>query len=247
MTAVMVVLLLTACRVSLSPLQNQLAPGQEPFAVFVAQGEGDTGDLYAVAGGGGVTYPVTFTRVREFAPSLSPSGVMLAFIREGKAGDPSTRHAVVMNLLSGSERRFPALASAVEALAWRADGGALFLRAGDAIYEAPAPPAKGAPRLLDSAETVAADSAFDVLLGAPAFARAVECPEVGVCVELPSGERSVMDPAGRGAARWGDDSVGYFRGNDFVVRPLGAGRERELRFTPPRVDPRELTYFPGPR
>ena len=40
--------------------------------------------------------------------------------------------------------------------------------------------------------------------------------------------------------------MGYFVGAAFFVRPLGPGRMRELRLTPPRLDPREMTFFPGP-
>ena len=245
-TAVLAALIGTACRVSLSPLQNHLAPGEEPFAVFVANGEGGTGDLFAVRAEGGVSYPITYTRVRELAPALAPTGTSLAFLREAVAGDPATRRVVVMNLLNGSERILPAVEAPIDALAWDPGGVQLFLRAGSTTYAVPAPPAEGAPRRLDPTQVPIADSAFSVLLGTPAFARAVECPEVGVCIELPSGERSVLDQEGRGAARWGSDSVGYFVGNHFVVRPLGAGHARELRFTPPRAEPRELTFFPGP-
>ena len=65
-------------------------------------------------------------------------------------------------------------------------------------------------------------------------------------VEQPDGARSLFSADGRGPARWGSDSVGYFVGAAFFVRPLGPGRMRELRLTPPRLDPREMTFFPGP-
>jgi hypothetical protein len=96
------------------------------------------------------------------------------------------------------------------------------------------------------AHSAKADSSFQVLLGTPAFARAIECPEVGVCVLLPNGERSLLEMEGLGAARWGADSVGYFVGPDFEIRPNGAGRARRLKLLPPRANPRELTFFPGP-
>lgn len=237
---------LAGCRISLSPIQNKIAVGREAFAVFVAEGEGGTGDLYAVSAGGGATTPITYTRVRELAPALAPDGTALAFLREGTPGDPTTRRVVVMNLLNGAERMPPATATPADAVAWSADGSELFVLAGDSLYASAAPPARGEWRALDGAERTRADSAFMVLLGTPAFARAVECPEVGVCVELPNGERSVVDAEGKGAVRWGSDSIGYFSGAGFVVRPLGPGRPRDLRLTPPRPEPRELTFFPGP-
>ena len=242
--ALLALLALTACRVSMSPLQNRLAPGEEPFAVFVANGEAGLGDLFAVRADGGPTFPVTYTRVRELAPALAPTGTALAFIREAVAGDPATRSIVIMNLLNGGERMLPRIGGPPETVAWSADAGTLYVRTGSGTVAAP--PGKAALRILDSAEAVRADSAFDVLLGTPAFGQAIDCPEGGVCVLLASGERSVLAADGRGAVRWGNDSVGYFVGAGFVVRPLGPGRLRELRLTPPRLEPREMTFFPGP-
>lgn len=236
----------SACRVSLSPLQNRIAVGREAFAVFVAEGEGGTGDLYAVPASGGATTPITYTRLRELAPALAPQGTALAFIREATPGEPGTRRVVVMNLLNGAERMPPATQTPPDAVAWSGDGTEIFMRAGDSLFSTPAPPAPGVWRPLAGAELTRADSAFMVLLGTPAFVRAVECPEVGVCVELPDGEVSVVDREGKGAVRWGSDSIGYFAGAGFVVRPLGAGRPRDVRLIPPRSEPRELTYFPGP-
>ncbi len=238
---------LTSCRVSMSPLQNRIAPGEEPFAVFVATGEAGLGDLFAVRAEGGTTFPITYTRVRELAPSLSPTGVAHAFLREAVAGDPTTRRVVVMNLLNGGERVLPRSDTPAVAVAWSADAGTIYVRTATGnLVASSAPPAKSERRTLDSAEAVHADSAFAVLLGTPAFARAVECPEVGVCVVLADGERSLLAAEGRGAVRWGSDSVGYFEGAGFVVRPLGSGAQRELRLTPPRQEPREMTFFPGP-
>ena len=230
----------------MSPLQNRLAPGEEPFAVFVADGEAGVGDLYAIRPDGGTTIPITYTRVRELAPALAPSGTALAFIRETVAGDPSTRRVVVMNLLNGNEQALPSSALPADAVAWSVDATRLYIRAGAMILETPAPPGESRLVALDSLEALHADSAFWALLGTPAFGRAVECPESGVCVVLADGSLSVLAADGRGGIRWGSDSVGYFVGTGFVVRPLGAGRARELKLIPPRADPREMTFFPGP-
>jgi len=230
----------------MSPVQNRLAPGEEPFAVFVATGEAGVSDLFAVRADGGTTFPITYTRVREMAPALSPTGTDLAFIREGVRDDPSSRHVVVMNLLNGAERVIRPFDTPPDAVAWSDDATQLFVRAGSATLVAQAPPADPEPRALDAMEAEHADSAFMVLVGTPAFARVIDCPEGGVCVEQRGGERSLFSADGRGPARWGSDSVGYFVGAGFFVRPLGPGRMRELRLTPPRLDPRELTYFPGP-
>jgi len=230
----------------MSPLQNRLAPGQEPFAVFVADGEAGLGDLYAIRPDGGSTIPITYTRVRELAPALSPDGTGLAFIREGSAGFPSTRRVVVMNLLNGAERILPSTDAPPDAVAWSATGTQLYLRTGAALVAVPVPPAKAELRPLDSLEALRADSAFWVLLGTPAFGRAEECPETGVCVVLPDGSRSVVAAEGRGAVRWGSDSLGYFTADGFEVRPLSAGHARQVKFIPLPTNPRELTFFPGP-
>ena len=239
-------LAVSGCRVSMSPIQNRLAPGEEPFAVFVANGEAGVGDLYAVRAEGGATFPVTYTRVRELAPALAPSGKALAFLREATPGEPATRTVVAMNLLSGGERVLPRSAEPAEAVAWSADGTLLLVRTASGVVASAVPPADPALRALDSTGAAASDSAFAVLLGSPAFGRAVDCPEGGVCVLLPDGQRSVVAADGHGAVRWGADSVGYFSGAGFVVRPLGPGRPRELRLTPPPLEPREMTFFPGP-
>jgi len=236
----------TACRVSMSPVQNRLAPGEEPFAVFVATGEAGVGDLFAVRADGGTTFPITYTRVREMAPALAPTGTDIAFIREGVRDDSSTRRVVVMNLLNGAERVITVPGVIPEAVAWNDDAARLFIRSGSTIYAAAAPPRDPDPRQLTGADAVSADSAFFVLVGTPAFARVIDCPEGGVCVELGVGERNLFSADGRGPTRWGSDSVGYFVGSSFFVRPLGPGRMRELRLTPPRLDPRQMTYFPGP-
>jgi hypothetical protein len=235
---------LSACRVSMSPVQNKIGAGTEPFAVFVADGEASTGDLFAVAADGGEVVQVTYTRVREMGPALAPGGVAVAFIRETTPGNPASRHVAVLNLLNGGERtlRTP---SPPEQVAW-SSAGQLLVRTEAGIWKMDAPPAESAARRLAGADSASADSSFRVLLGTPAFARAIECPESGVCVLLPNGERSMLAAEGRGAARWGADSVGYFVGLDFEIRPNGAGRARRLKLLPLRENPRELTFFPGP-
>jgi hypothetical protein len=240
------VLALGACRVSMSPVQNRLAPGEEPFAVFVAAGEAGLGDLFAVRADGGTTFPITYTRVRELAPALSPAGTDIAFIREGVRDDPSSRRVVVMNLLNGAERVIPAADAPPEAVAWSDDATLLYIRVGSATLVAAAPPADPAPRALQSLEAVHADSAFAVLVGTPAFASVSDCPDGGVCVVQRGGERTLFSADGTGPVRWGSDSVGYFVGSAFFIRPLGPGRMRELRLTPPRLDPQQMTFFPGP-
>jgi hypothetical protein len=232
-------LALAGCRVSLSPLQNRIAFGQEPFLVFAATGEGRVGDLYAVKPAGGEIWPVTYTRVDERLPAIAPNGVGLAFVRRARGRDD----VVVMDLSTGRERRALRLeADSVTGLAWRGQEEVWVRTAGRAWRVTRA----GEPAPLE-APAAERDSAFLVLLGEPAFASAAPCDTApGVCVRTREGAGSPLAPEGRDAARWGADSVGYFVGDRLVVRSLGPGRERVLRWHPEPVAPRAVTYFPGP-
>ncbi|MEO8139520.1 MAG: hypothetical protein ABI742_07745, partial [Gemmatimonadota bacterium] len=64
-------LLLVACRGSLSPLSNKIEVGKEPYIVFTADGEGGVGDLFASPLQGETQFQITFTRVDERLPALS--------------------------------------------------------------------------------------------------------------------------------------------------------------------------------
>ena len=115
-------LLAVACRGTLSPLSNRIEVGQEPYVIMVADGEDGLGDLFASSTAGGMPWQITFTRVDERLPSLSPDGISLAFIRSRAPGDTAVRHVAVMNLLNGSERQLPLPAAVrVEQLAWSMD------------------------------------------------------------------------------------------------------------------------------
>ena len=48
-----------------------------------------------------------------------------------------------------------------------------------------------------------------------------------------------------GVMRWGSDSVGYFVGQNFEVRPLGGGRSRRPLWKQLPANLRELTYHSG--
>lgn len=232
-------LALGGCRVSLSPLQNRIALGQESFLVLAATGEGRAGDLYALKPAGGEVWPVTYTLVDERLPAIAPNGVGLAFVRRAGGRDD----VVVMDLSTGAERRALRLAAdSVTGLAWRGQEE-LWIRTTGGAWRARR---AGEPTPLD-VPAAERDSAFLALLGEPAFAAAGPCDTApGVCVRTADGAESPLAPAGRDAARWGADSVAYFLGDRLVVRPLGPGREREVRWHPAPVTPRAVSYFPGP-
>ncbi len=238
--------LLAGCRVSLSPLQNRIAVGQEAFVVFVADGEGGLGDLFAVPGAGGVVTPVTYTRLDESAPALAPDGAALAFLRT-IPGAPDQR-LVVMNLLNGSERDAPIPAGRGTRVAWSRTGESLFLETDSGRYRMDAPPGPGEIVPLGPAEAAAAESALAVLLGEPPFARVARCGDTpGLCVVTAEGATGPLAAEGRDPARWGGDSVAYFVADRLEIRPLGPGQARHLSWSRPPPSPRQPTVHPGPR
>jgi WD40-like Beta Propeller Repeat len=237
-------LALPACRGTLSPLSNRLKIGEEAYVLFVADGEDGLGDIFASAPTGGKVFQVTFTRVDERAPALSPDGSMVAFVR-GRIPDDTSQGTIVavLNLVNGAERSYDVPASAV---AWSGDGATLYFRTADGLQESPAPPA--APRLAAAtgAAAAAADSALRVLLGDPPLGEARACADgVGVCAWLSGGDTASLSVRGEAPARWGADSVTYLEEGGYVIRPLAGGIPRELRWSTPVRHPRGLTYFGG--
>ena len=243
-TAALMVAAIAGCRVSLSPLQNRIDVGRETFVVFVGDGEGGQGDLYAVRADGGAVYPVTYTRLHETRPVLSPDGVMVAFLRGRRAGDSTDYRVVVMNLLNGAERE---LFTAEEGrapvkLGWHPTDAVLYVATTGGVLEATMPP--GPLTVTAAADSAVADSALSVLLGQPAFARVAPCATgSGMCVVPRSGSEQAITKDATGIARWGGDSLAYVTGTRFRIRPLGGGRSRDLRWIDPPANPRLPTVF----
>lgn len=242
-----VLLLATACRGTLSPLSNKLKVGEEAYIVFSAPGEDGLGDLFASAAQGGAIHQVTFSRVDERLPALSPDGAMLAFTRSRLPGDTGDVHVVVMNLLNGSERRIAGdLGGLPTGLAWSDDGATLYVRTAAGIRTVPAPPAAGAWQA-----SPMGDAVFAVRVGQPVFGEVTACgdsaPGGALCIHLPSDSLVPLASRGEAPARWAGDSVAYRDGPDWVVRPLAGGKARVLRWTRPITPPAALTVFPGPQ
>lgn len=240
-------LLLIACRGSLSPLSNRIEVGKDPYLVFTADGEGGLGDLFASPLLGEAQFQITFTRVDERLPALSPDGSMLIFIRSRRPGETGEVALVAMNLLNGAERRMALPADLhPDATAWSADGRRLYVRDGTRIVTAPAPPERGTFAPITAADRAAADSALAVLLGEPPRAMAVPCAAgAGVCARLADGSLATVTAEGSSPARWPGDSIAYLERDGWTVRPLAGGKPRALRWVrgPSRV--RELTTFRG--
>jgi len=241
-------LLLAACERTFLPLRGKFEIGQDPMVVFVGGESPSGGDLYALSTAGGPAIPITFSTVGEMRPALAPAGGEIAFLRGASLTDSSPASVWVMNLVNGAERRveLPAGAGPPEQVGWTDDGRFLVVRARRGLYHAAAPPADGAATPVAVAEQAAAESALAVLLGMPPFARAVPCANgEGLCVVGDTGSPALFARGAREPARWGDDSVAYLEGNRLMVRPLAAGRARQVEWSAVPARPRQPSVFAG--
>jgi WD40-like Beta Propeller Repeat len=247
-TAAALVAGLAACSGTLPPLRGQMEVGRDGYAVFVAGGGVAGGDLYAVRTEGGAVVPITFSTVGEMRPALSPDGVMLAFLRGASLRDSTPGTVWVMNLLNGAERelQLPRGAGVPRQVGWSPDGRSLVVAAGAGLYRSSAPPARLDARPVPEPARPAAESALAVLLGNPVFARVVPCAGPGaLCVAGDTGGPVLLARDARDPARWGDDSVMFFRGDAVEIRPLGPGRPRRLDWEGVPSRPRQMTVFLG--
>ena len=247
-TAAALVTALAACSGTLPPLRGQMEVGRDGYAVFVAGVGAAGGDLYAVRTEGGAVVPITFSTVGEMRPALSPDGVMLAFLRGASLRDSTPGTVWVMNLLNGAEREveLPRGAGVPQQVGWSRDGQSLVVAADGGLFRSSAPPARLNARPVPPPSRPAAESALAVLLGNPAFARAVPCAEPkALCVAGDTGSPGLLARDARDAARWGDDSVMFFRGDAVEIRPLGPGRARRLDLDGAPSRPRQMTVFLG--
>ena len=240
-------LVLAACRGTLSPLSNRVQVGQEAYVVVVADGEDGSGDLFASSTGGGTAWQITFTRVDERLPALSPDGISLAFVRSRAPDDTAAVHISVMNLLNGAERQVELSAGTrADQLAWSPDGSRIYLRSESQVLVSPAPPAPIAFAPVSAPGRLVADSAFVVLLGTPPTVAAESCVGgAGLCVRLGDGSVVPLAAGGSGPLRWSGDSVAYWDGGVCVVRPMSGGRTRAVTWDPPLAHPRQATMYPG--
>lgn len=228
-------LALAAC--SLSPLQNRIHPGEEPFVVVVGTGADGKVDLFATLPGGGEVHRLTFTSMTESAPQLSRQGDVVAFLRHGTGSGRDQGELVVMNLLNGAERHLDVSDSAgtLRNVGWSDDEQHLYLETDNGRWMVDVPPLAPNARRIPTDLAAAADSALGTWLGTPRFAHVEPCTTGGICIAGPSGEPRELSPTGRGAVRWGSDSVAWLEGDQIVVRPLGPGPMRRLDLDPKRV------------
>lgn len=234
----------------LPPLRHKLEVGRDAYVVLVADAPDGRGDLWAMNTEGSDVVQVTFSLPAEWSPRLSPSGDVIAFLRSREQGDTARTRIWLMNLLNGSEREvtLPDSSGAPTALAWASGGRSLIVRTTRTIFRVNAPPMPPEPAEVPAGERPAAEEALAVRVGSPAFARIAPCEETtALCVFPDSGPPATLADGATSPARWGDDSLAYERDGDLVVRPVGPGRERLVRWRSSLVNPRDLTVFTGRR
>ena len=237
--------LLSGCTGSLSPLSHKLELGQEPYFVFAADGEAGEGDLFASPAAAGQLFQVTFTRLDERLPRLSPDGSLLAFVRSPSRSDSARSEIWVMNLINGAERRVaePGAINPV-ALAWATDSRSLYVESATGVFVVAAPPERPSVHTAEGVERSRADTAMLVLVGDPPIGAVQQCAGgEGLCIRHNDGSEDLLDGGARWPAVWAPDSLAYEINGDFVVRPLAGGTTRVLRWTRPVSHAREMSYF----
>lgn len=242
-------LALAACS-GLPPLRHKFEVGRDPYVILVADAPDGRGDLWAMSTDGSDIVQITFSLPAEWSPRLSPSGDVIAFLRSRETSDTARTRIWLLNLLNGSERELslPDSSGAPVALAWAENGRAIVVRTTRTTFRFNAPPYPPEPVEVAPAELAAADRALSVTVGTPAFARVAACEgSSALCVYPDSGSPSTLAAGASNPVRWGDDSLGYELGGELVVRPVGPGRERVVRWRQSLVNPRDLTVFTGRR
>jgi hypothetical protein len=242
-------LALVACS-GLPPLRHKFEVGRDPYVILVADAPDGRGDLWAMSTDGSDIVQITFSLPAEWSPRLSPSGDVIAFLRSRETSDTARTRIWLLNLLNGSERELslPDSSGAPLALAWAEGGRAIVVRTTRTTFRFSAPPYPPAPAEVAPADLATADQALSVTVGAPVFARVAPCEgTTALCVYPDSGSPSTLAAGASNPVRWGDDSLGYELDGQLVVRPVGPGRERAVRWRKSLVNPRDLTVFTGRR
>lgn len=228
-----------------TPLSNRIEVGEEPFVIGVGEGPDRQTDLYAASANGGAFIRLTFTRLEERFPALSPDGIRVAFFRAGPGDIPAKWNLVIYDLRRNDEHSapLPPAAGAPEALGWSGDGARLAVRAGGIFLASPATELELTP--VPEPSALPADSLTRPLLGDPPAAMIRACAGAGLCVMTAGDSASPLPPDARDAIRWGGDSLGYFTARGFEVRPLAGGRSRHPVWSAAPDGLRQITYHHG--
>ncbi len=248
-SACLAVVLVSACT-GLPPLRQHFEVGRDPYVIFVADAPDGRGDLWAMSPDGGDVVQLTYSLPAEWSPRLSPGGDVVVFLRARAQGDTTRSRVWLLNLLNGSERaiQLPDSAGAPVAIAWTDGGRGLFIRTTRTTFHVDAPPFPPDAVEVPSGDRAAAARALSVRVGSPAFASVAPCQgSDSLCVYPDSGAPAAIAGHATDPARWGNDSLSYSVQDALVIRPLGPGRERLLRWRPLLVHPRDVTVFTGSR
>ncbi len=223
----------------LSPIDHRIKLGEEPFVVFVGEGNDHNTDLFTTTTSGGHVYQLTFTRVIEAAPALANGGTMVAFLRMRDTMPSTRRDLVIMNLENGAEKTVPLPASAgpARSMGWSAGDSVVYVRTDRGLWQANVPASGTAASTVPASDTLVASQATAAWLGQPPFAEAIPCP-TGICLIGPRHDTTALSATGHDPMRWGRDSVAWFEGSEIVVRSLGAGRARRVVLKDAPANPR---------
>jgi len=231
-------LLVTGCAVT--PLTNKIDVGEDPFVIGVGEGPDSLTDLFAAPAGGGAFVRLTFNRAEERGPRLSPDGLIVAYLRHSKAG--SDWSLVLLDLVRNTEHstRVPSDAGEPVGLGWSPAGDRIAVQAGRYLTtRAPG------PIVLEPIDSIAGDSLVRERLGAEREGMIRACAAGGGLCVVVGDAVTPLGPERTGAIRWGGDSLGYFTGGNFEVRPLTGGYARRPTWTGLPTHLRELTYHGG--
>lgn len=224
-------------------MRHKIEAGQDPFVVFVADAPDGRGDLYAMTPVGSDVVQLTFSLPAEWSPSLSPNGTVVAFIRSREESDTTNAKVWLLNLLNGAERglALPDSSGAPVRVAFTDGGRQLLVQTTARMFRVMAPPARP-----DAEEIPVDPSLFSLRVGTPSFARIGECAgSKALCVFPDSGSAVALAEGARDAARWGDDSLAWIQGEELVVRPLGPGHPRVVKWRSSLRNPRAIAFFEG--
>lgn len=238
--------LLTGCGVT--PLTNKIKIGEEAFVIGVGEGPDGQTDLFAAPAGGGTFSRLTFSPPEERLPAIAPGGDKVAFLRaaHGRSGPPWA--LVILDLMTNEEQAapLPAEAGNPERLGWTRDGSRVVVSAGGYFVLTAADGSRVFGRIPEDSSALA-DSLSRPMLGQPARGMVRECANGGLCILAATGEVTPLESGATDAARWGADSVGYFLGGVFEVRPLSGGHSRRPPWTGAPSGLRQITHHPEPQ
>ena len=234
------IVVLVGC--SVTPLTSKVKVGEEAFVIVVGEGPDGATDLFVAPATAGKFYRLTYTRVAEGQPRIGPSGTAVAFFRRFE----TETDLVILDLLTMAERRTRLAPSDAQRIAWSKSGDSIYVATPDGVLAGALATDDLGLSPIPASGRARADSLLSDPLGDPVIALIKPCRQhPGPCA---SGADSLETPLGADIAdpfRWGPAAVGYVRGGQIEVRPLGGGRADRPTLTDPPKGIRQPTHHPG--